>query len=117
MRGLDVRVYEGLYVVQLGCKPRCRADVCVEPSLYELDLIAEMDGGGAEGGRVEGGFFDYYWATGCQNLKYTWGDVVSSYIRFSGFATGSSAGGAFSSAMLFAYRNTIGSKTGISIEC
>jgi hypothetical protein len=100
MRSLYVCVYECLHIVQLGGELRRCADVCVEPSLYQLDLIAEMDGGSAKGGRVEGSFFDHHGA-GLWSAGVVCTCSIPTYISASGFSTGCSAGcSAVSSAML-----------------
>lgn len=43
---------------ELGGEPRRGFGVAVEPFLDELDLVAVVDGRGAESRRVEGGFFE-----------------------------------------------------------
>lgn len=47
-----------LHGVQLGGEFGCSFGVSVKPFLDELDLIAEVVGGSAEGWGVEGGFFE-----------------------------------------------------------
>ena len=58
MRRVDVAVDEGLEGRHLGGELGDAFYVVVEPAFHEVDLVAEVDGSGAEGWGVEGGFFD-----------------------------------------------------------
>lgn len=47
---------------QLAGELSCSFGISVEPFLYKINLIGEVEGGGTEGGRVESGFFETNWA-------------------------------------------------------
>jgi hypothetical protein len=50
-------VHNTLQSRQLGGELCCSLCISIQPFLYKFDLVAKMEGGGTEGGRVEGSFF------------------------------------------------------------
>ena len=95
---MNICIYKRLHDVAFRGQLRRGADEAVEPSFYQFDLVAVMNGRGAECGRIKSGFFDYNGSAGVSTATYV--RKLSTNIRSSGLDTGSMLSDGCSSAML-----------------